>query len=119
MGHTVIGVFDHSGDADLAAAHLREEFVLEADELDMLGPADWDSLPPPAPEGTQAWLLAAFSGGFIAGRGDEEPIGKRWGDQLWNGDTLVVARSGDPDVADQIASEMHRSGAKRVDILAH
>jgi len=119
MGHTVIGVFDHSGDADLAAAHLRDEYTLAADELDVIGEAEWDNLTPPAPEGATAWLLASFSGGMVAGRGDEDPIGKRWGDRLWHGETLVVARSGDPEVAEAMASEMRRTGARRIDIMPH
>lgn len=119
MGHTVIGVFDHSGDADLAAAHLRDEYTLAADELDVLGETEWENLTPPAPEGVNAWLIAAFTGGLVAGRGDEDPVGKRWGDQLWQGNTLVVARSFDPEVATAMAAEMHRVGAQRVDILPH
>lgn len=120
MAHTVIGLFTDSGDADIAAAHLRTEFALASDELDILGEAEWDNLTPPAPEGTAGWLLAATTGiGLQAGLGDEDPIGKRWIDQLWEGKTLVVARSNDPDIATEITREMRSLGADRVDLLPH
>jgi hypothetical protein len=54
MGHTIVGVFRHSGDADLAAAHLREEYALEAEELDVIGEAEWENLTRPAAEGVSA-----------------------------------------------------------------
>lgn len=118
MGHTIIGVFRHSGDADLAAAQLREEFALEADELDIIGQAEWDNLTPPAPEGTSAWLVAAGTA-MVTGAGDEDPIGKRWGDKVWQGETLVVARVNDPETASAVAREMNVTGAYRVDLLPH
>lgn len=119
MAHTVIGLFKESGDADIAAAHLREEFALAADELDIIGEAEWDNLTPPAPEGTSAWLLAAAMGGLTAGLGDEDPIGKRWIDKVWEGQTLVVARANDPDIATALVREMRAAGADRVDLLPH
>lgn len=118
MAHTVVGVFEDSGDADVAAAHLRTEFALAADELDILGSAEWEDMTPPAPEGTAGWLLAATTGiGLAAPSGADDPLGKRWSDQLWEGRTLVVARSNDPDIAAALAKEMRFAGADRVDLL--
>jgi hypothetical protein len=123
VGHTVIGVFRHSGDADLAAANLRDEFALnESNELDIIGQAEWDNLNPPAPgDDTQTWLVASLTGiGLKAPlSGDENPIGKRWGDKVWEGETLVVARSHDPEIATRMARELKHTGAYRVDILPH
>lgn len=121
MGHMVVGVFKHSGDADLAAAHLRDEYTLGADELDIIGEAEWENLTPPAPEGESAWYLTAATGvfGLPAALGDEEPLGKRWIDKLYQGDTLVVARSNDPDVAQSIARDLRSLGADRIDLLPH
>jgi hypothetical protein len=119
LGHTIVGVFRHSGDADLAAAHLREEYALEADELDVIGQAEWDNLTPPAPGDTEAWVVAALTGGLSTASGDEDPIGKRWGDKVWQGETLVVARTYDPETAQAIAREMRITGADRIDLLPH
>ncbi|HWI64821.1 MAG TPA: hypothetical protein VNT75_23575 [Symbiobacteriaceae bacterium] len=121
MGHTVIGVFFHSGDADLAAAHLREEYALEAGELDVIGQPEWDNLTPPAPQGVgTGYSVAPLVGmGLNAGIGDEDPIGKRWGDKVMAGQTLVVARSNDPDIAVAMARELRVTGAHRVDLLPH
>ena len=116
MGHTVIGIFRHSGDADMAAAYLRDEYTLDADELDIIGEAEWDHLTPPAPEGLSAWALASGFGS-VAGLGGEDPIGKRWADQVYEGKTMVVARSNDPDTARSIARAMRETGADRVDLL--
>lgn len=101
MGYTIIGVFSESGDADLAAAHLREEFALDAGELEMIGQTEWDNLR-----------------GAAEGDSDGDPIGKRWGDRVAQGDTLVVARTGDPDVAEAVVQEMHQLGAVYVDLLS-
>jgi hypothetical protein len=120
VGHTVIGTFRHSGDADLAAAHLREEYALEADELDLIGPAEWDKLTRPAYIGTEGWLIAALSGlGMHEGVGDEDPVAKRWREIPMGGGTLIVARTPDPDVATAMARELRRTGAAQVDILPH
>lgn len=118
MSHTVIGIFRHSGDADMAATHLRDEYTLDADELDIIGEAEWENLTPPAPDGLSAWALASGFG-IVAGLGDEDPIGKRWADQVYQGNTMVVARSNDPDVAQSIARAMRETGADRVDLLPH
>lgn len=121
MGHTIIGVFRHSGDADLAAAHLREEYALEAEELDIIGQAEFDRLSRPAPGDTDQWILASLTGIGLntTPAGDEDPIGKRWGDKVWQGETLVIARTGDPDVATAMARELRHTGAERVDLLPH
>lgn len=118
MGHTVVGVFRYSGDADLAAAHLQEEYALSASELDLIGEAEWDRLARPGMAGTEAWIMAAFTGMGLQS-GDEEPIGKRWGDRVWAGETLVVARSNDPEIAQAIARDMRHAGAERIDLLPH
>lgn len=119
MGYTVVGLFRHSGDAEMAADHLREEHVLYADDLDIIGEAEWENLTPPAPEGGSAWALAAFTGiGLAGGRADAEPLGKRWIDKLWQGETLVVARSADPEAAEIMAGELREMGAERVDIIS-
>ncbi|MFZ5828369.1 MAG: hypothetical protein ACOY94_29045 [Bacillota bacterium] len=118
MGQTVVGVFRHSGDADLAAAHLRDEYALDADELDIIGEAEFNNLARPTMDRANGWIFAAFTGGILQ-LGDEDPVSKRWGDLVWKGQTLVVARSDDPDRAVDIAGEMRRAGAERVDLLPH
>ncbi len=117
MGHTVVGLFKHSGDADLVAAYLRDEYTLAADELDIIGEAEWENMTPPAPEGESAWYLTAATGAI--GIGDENPVGKRWGDKLYEGNTLVVARAYDPDIAQSIARDLRVHGADRIDLLPH
>jgi len=123
LGHTIIGVFRHSGDADLVAAHLQTEYTLMANELDIIGQAEWDNLTPPAPTGftpEREWVFSAITGiGLQAHMGDVDPIGKRWGDKVWEGETLVVARTNDPDIATVIARDMRSSGAERVDVVPH
>lgn len=120
MGHTIVGVFDHSGDADMAATQLREEYALEASELDVIGPAEWDKLTRPAYTGTEGWLVASLFGlGLQEGVGDEDPVAKRWGHTPARGGTLVVARANDPEIAQAIAREMHVTGASQVDLLPH
>jgi len=120
LGHTIIGVFPDSGDADLAAAHLREEFALEAGELDLVGQAEWENLSFPADgEPSQLVASALTAGGLRAALGDEDSIGKRWGDRVVQGDTLVVARTYDPDVAQAMAEALHNLGAAYVDLLPH
>ena len=121
MEYTVVGVFRHSGDADMAAAFLKEEYALAANEIDMIGEAEWDQLTPPAVQGTDAWLLAAVTGYGLQSldRGDEELLGQRWIDKLWEGETLVVSRTGDPDQANEMAKGMREQGADRIDILTH
>jgi hypothetical protein len=120
VGHTIIGVFRHSGDADLAAAHLQEEYTLSAGELDVIGGAEWDNLTPPVPIDVDGWaVLDGTDTGLRSALGDDDPIGKRWGDKVRQGETLVVARTGDPERALAIAHEMHVTGADRVDLLPH
>ncbi|HWI51935.1 MAG TPA: hypothetical protein VNT01_07325 [Symbiobacteriaceae bacterium] len=122
MGHTVIGVFRHSGDADLAAAHLREEYTLEAGELDLIGQAEWERMTPPAQAGVGIGYAVAplvDLGLQGAAMGDEDPIGKRWGDKVVQGQTLLVARTGDPELAVAMARELRVTGADRVDLLPH
>lgn len=119
MGQTVVGVFRHSGDADLAAAHLRDAYALDEDELDVIGEASFDDLGGSTLNAADSWLLAAFTGIGLDGLGDENPVAKRWGDQVVRGQTLVVARSDDPERATEIAGEMRRAGADRVDLLPH
>lgn len=121
MGHTIVGVFQHSGDADLAAAHLRDEFALDADELDILGEADWAGIGKSRPSvgAFDTWMLSAASGGVIGDPGDEDPVLKRWGDMVWDGRTVIVARSDDPDIAQAIARDMRETGADRIDLLPH
>lgn len=119
MGQTVVGVFRHSGDADLAAAHLRDAYVLDEDELDIIGEAEFDNLAAPMENRSDNWYLAAMTGIGLNGLGDEDPVSKRWGDMVYKGQTIVVARSDDPDRAVDIAGEMRRAGADRVDLLPH
>jgi hypothetical protein len=120
LGHSIVGLFKHSGDADLAADYLREEYVLRADELDVIGQAEWDRLTRPAMDATDQWIAASLTGiGLDPSLGDEDPVGKRWGDKVWQGDTLVVARTPDPEIAQEIAEAMHRTGAARIDLLPH
>lgn len=119
MGQTVVGLFRHSGDADLAAAHLRDAFALDEDELDLIGEASYLQRSPSEPDPVEGWMLAAFTGGLATDLGDENPVAKRWGDQLFRGQSLVVARSDDPERAVAIAGEMRRAGAHRVDLLPH
>ncbi|MBP2016647.1 hypothetical protein J2Z79_000020 [Symbiobacterium terraclitae] len=118
MGHTVVGVFRHSGDAHMIAAHLRDAFTLDDDELDVIGEAEFN-MGRAEVEPTDAWLLAAFTGIGLNDLGDDDPVMKRWGDQVQRGSTLVVARADDPDRATEIAGEMRRAGAARVDLLPH
>jgi len=122
LGHTVIGVFRHSGDADLAAAHLREEYTLEAGELDLIGQSEWERMTPPAQEGVGIGYAVAplvNLGLQGAAMGDEDPIGKRWGDKVVQGQTLLIARTGDPEIAVAMARELRVTGADRVDLLPH
>lgn len=108
MGHSVVGVFRHSGDADLVAAHLRDAFTLDEDELDIIDETE--------PGG--GWSTSA-SADDLALMGDADPVLKRWGDMAAEGRTVVVARSDDPDRAVEMAGEMRRAGAERVDLLPH
>lgn len=118
MGYTVVGVFRHSGDADMAAAHMREEYALEAEELDVIGAAEWDKLTRPAYPGAQGWVLAAITGlGLQEGSGDEDPLGKRSGHVPMRGGTLVIARTNDPDIAHAMARKMNVTGADPVDLF--
>nr|PZN70653.1 MAG: hypothetical protein DIU55_10875 [Bacillota bacterium] len=133
MGKTVVGLFRHSGDADLAAAHLRDAFALDEDQLDVIGEADVRSMSGARISDTDAWLLAAFwEVGLDPGlnpdldpgldpdmgqAGGGDPVVRRWGDQVRRGRTLVVVRSDDPDRAIAMAGEMRRAGAERVDLL--
>lgn len=119
MVHTVVGVFRHSGDADMAATQLRDEFILGTEELDVLGEAEWQGMTPPAPEGIAAWVVSFATAGLGNERSVEDPLGKRWIDKLWDGRTLVVARSGDPEKATMMAKEMQSLGAERIDLLPH
>ncbi len=133
MRKTVVGLFRHSGDADLVAAHLRETFALDADKLDVIGQAELSAAGGAGLNETDAWLLAALAdteldgldgpGGLyelddLEGPGARDPVARRWGDQVRRGRTLVVARCDDPDQATEIAREMRRAGAHRVDLLA-
>jgi hypothetical protein len=120
MGHTIIGIFRHSGDADLVAAHLRDEYALADSELDVIGEGDRERLRRPLTGEAVDWLVASMTGiGLSADPGPEEPIVKRWGDRLHAGETLVVARANDPEIANAIAGDMRRTGADRVDLLPH
>lgn len=96
MGHTVVGVFRYSGDADLVAAHLRDAYTLDEDELDIMEDVHWEG-----------------DGGLQGA----DPVMRRWGDMPGRGRTVVLARSDDPDEAVEIAREMRRAGAERVDLL--
>jgi len=117
VGNTVVGVFRHSGDADMAATHLRDEFILGAEELDILGEADWPVITPPAPEGIAAWVVSFATAGLPNEQSVEDPLGKRWIDQLWQGRTLVIARSGDLEKVNMMAKELRSLGAERIDVL--
>lgn len=120
IGHTVVGIFQHSGDADLAAAHLRDAYTLDEDELDLIDEGGFEQRSGGVSEGGgDHWMTALLTGGFSMGLGDMDPIAKRWGDQTQQGKTLVVARSDDPERAQEIAAEMRRAGADRVDLLPH
>lgn len=105
----------------MAAAHLMEEYALDAAELDVVGQSEWDNLRYPAPGDPDIRTVAALTGGQLlaAASGDEDPIGKRWGDKVVQGYTLVIARSGDPEQAQTIARELRQTGAERVDLLPH
>jgi hypothetical protein len=118
LGHTVVGVFRHSGDADLAATQLRDEYILGTAELDVLGEADWPELTPPAPEGIAGWVVSFATAGIAHEQADDDPLGKRWIDKLWDGRTMVIARSGDPEKATMMAKELRTMGAERVDLLS-
>jgi hypothetical protein len=116
--YSVVGLFKDSLDADVVAAYLREEFALEANEIDVIGDTHPDRVPRPAPGAPEEWVLTAFTGIGINGNiGEEDPVYKRWGDKLLNGDVLVVARVNDPDLADAVTREMRVNGAERVDLL--
>jgi hypothetical protein len=114
LGRTVIGVFRHSGDADLAAAYLREEFTLGEDHLEVID--DSQGLETPAHSVADTGLLFSTLGDSDQ-TGEKEPIGKRWGDRVAAGDLLVVVRSDDADQVNAIAYGMRVSGAERVDLL--
>lgn len=103
----------------MAAAHLREEYALEAGELDVIGQTEADRLSLPGVHGPEAWAEMPVSGLNLQEAGEEDPVGKRWGDKVWDGDTLVVARANDPETAQAIARELHHTGAGRIDILPH
>ncbi|MEW8977624.1 MAG: hypothetical protein AB2385_04385 [Symbiobacterium sp.] len=116
MEHTVVGVFRHSGDADMAAAHLRDAFALGVDELEVLGEAELRMGRARAgPD--DSWLLAAFAETGLDGLEGEDPVTRRWVDQVERGRTLVVIRSDDPDRATEMAGELRRAGAFRVDMI--
>jgi hypothetical protein len=111
-------VFKDSLDADVVAAYLREEFALEANEIDVIGDTHPDQVTRPAPGGPEEWVLASFTGmGLNQTMGGDDPVYKRWGDKLLDGDALVVARVNDPDLADAVTREMRINGAERVDLL--
>lgn len=114
---TVVGVFRHSGDAHLAGEHLLEEFALTDQELDVIGPGDTDRLVRPEPGvGDLALMtyLALPPGGVVG----ENPVASRWGDQVRLYErTLVVARTFDEEMAEEMARELRRAGADRVDII--
>lgn len=97
MGHTVVGIFRYSGDADLAAAHLRDAYTLDEDRLDIMEDVGWG--------GDDGLYYYA------------DPLMRRWGDMPARGRTVLVARSDDPDEAVELAREMRRAGAERVDLL--
>jgi len=117
MGKTVVGLFRHSGDADLVAAHLRDAYALDDDKLDVIGEAELSGAGEPRLGGAGAWRLAAFTGIGPDDPASRDPVARRWGDQVRAGHTLVVARSDDPDEAIEIAGEMRRAGADRVDLI--
>lgn len=119
MSQTVAGLFRESGQADLAAARLREEYALTGEEdLDVIGPAEWEELGRPEPRGGLATWLLAFTGvGLEEPMAEADVLNKRWGDLLMDEETLVVARTGDREMAEEISHTMYEAGARRVDIL--
>lgn len=115
---TVVGVFRHSGDAQLAAEHLLEEYTLTERELDVLGPGDAWRLQRPAPP-EYLWALASLSGVGLSGfPGEYEAVGHRFAGEALNEEkTLVVARTFDEEQARELAEELYRAGAEAVDII--
>lgn len=119
MGQTIVGLFRDSSDADVAAAYLRDEHTLtSASDLDVIGQAEWDDLSHPAADEIDVWIRASLTGiSLDDAPGGTESVGKRWGDKVWAGETLVVARTFDRDIAEAIARDMQRTGAERVDMI--
>lgn len=114
---TVVGVFRHSGDAQLAAEHLLEEYALTDQELDVLGPGDAWRLQRPAPP-EYLWALSSLTGVGLSGFPGEEAVGHRFAGEAQTGEkTLVIARTFDEEMAREFAEELHRAGAEAVDIL--
>lgn len=119
---TVVGIFRHSGDAHLAAAHLLDAYALTDEQLDVIGPGDaWRLNRPGLTDGEQ-WLMAAALGG-IGEAGfppAEDPVGRRWSlEAIYGEKTLVVARTYDEDMAREMAEDLKRTGAETVDILTY
>lgn len=114
---TVVGTFRHSGDAQLAAAHLLEEYALTETELDVLGPGDaWRLQRPASPEAL--WALSALTGIGLAGFPGEVAPGHRYAREALAGEkTLVIARTFDAEQAREFAQALRRAGAESVDIL--
>ncbi|MGE5675662.1 MAG: hypothetical protein ACM3XM_17570 [Mycobacterium leprae] len=125
MSYTIVGLFRHSGDAEMAADNLRAEFTLDNNELDLVLQSEWEGLSHPAwsevyrPQWgqTDPWLVSSLDKGIATGQ-DDDPVGKRWGDQVAEGSSLVVARANDPDVANAIARELRETGASAVDVIS-
>ncbi len=111
-------MFRHSGDAELAAEHLLEEFALTEAELNVFDPGEAWRLERPAAE-EYRWVAAFLSGVGQAGDAEYSAVGHRFAGEIRAGDrTLVVARTFDQDQANEYARELSRAGAEWVDILS-
>jgi hypothetical protein len=122
VGYTVVGIFVHSANADLAAATLMDDFYLSGEQIDILTPSWADDLPRPATDfaraGVQSAGITSFTGAALE-LTDNDPVAKRWGDLIRAGDWAVVARTHEGDNAEAIAASLREAGAERVDILPH
>lgn len=116
---TVVGVFRHSGDAHLAAAHVLDEFALTEDALDVLGSGDsWGLLR--VRDGEERWTNGRLRGLHAAAFPGEDPAARRWaGAAMYEGKTLVLARTHDEEMAAEIAAALRRTGAEPVDLIPH
>lgn len=114
---SVVGIFRYSGDADLAADHLRSAYALTEPDLEVLGAPDSHRLRPADPTGAD-WQLAAGPTPPWNQPGDLDLVARRWGYLAEHRDHhLVVARTHDEDQALAMAADLVRWGAEPVDII--
>lgn len=111
---TIVALFRHSGDADLAAAHLLADLGLTEAQVAVVAPADVAETDMFAGQQAFAGLWATAAG---AADGDAAIV-RRWGGEVVHaGKTLVVARPGDTLDPYELAEALHRSGAEQIDIM--